>query len=200
MIVDLEQRLFRHNTSTRIHPNSVHGSSSTRPTLTGQPSRPPCFRLRADEPGDPAAASESRQGESAHAPVRRPHILIVDDDAMLLDTLADLIEIRIAGARVSTCLSGVEALHLAAQTDYDAIISDVKMPHMDGLTLLAKIRAIRPVTPVLMITGHGDHDLKLKALELGAFAFIAKPIDRHAFTASLQQAIVHGSSSGEPRV
>src|SRR5688500_15620807 len=63
------------------------------------------------------------------------------------------------------------------------------MPGMDGLALLAEIRARRPDTPTLMITGHGEHALAIDALRGGAYGFIQKPVDRDYFVASLRRAI-----------
>ena len=90
---------------------------------------------------------------------------------------------------VDTCDTAREALTRIASTDYDAIVSDIKMPGMDGLALLAEIRAVRPKTPTLLITGHGEHDLALQALRGGAYDFIQKPIDRDYFVAALTRAI-----------
>src|SRR5207244_10400827 len=81
------------------------------------------------------------------------------------------------------------ALDRIAARDYDAIVTDIKMPGMDGLALLAEIRARRPDTPTLMITGHGEYDLAVRALRGGAYDFIQKPIDRDDFVASLHRAI-----------
>src|SRR5205814_9369750 len=78
---------------------------------------------------------------------------------------------------------------LIQQHDYDAIVSDIKMPSMDGLALLGKIRELRPDTPTLLITGHGEHDLAIQALRGGAYDFIQKPIDRDYLVAALQRAI-----------
>src|SRR5262249_33425060 len=72
---------------------------------------------------------------------------------------------------------------------YDAIVSDIKMPGMDGLALLAKIRELHQNTPTLLITGHGDHNLAIQALRGGAYDFIQKPIDRDYFVAALHRAI-----------
>src|SRR6185312_9331024 len=71
-------------------------------------------------------------------------------------------------------------------TDYDAIVSDIKMPGMDGLALLQEIRELRPTTPTLMITGHGERDLAVQALRGGAYDFVQKPIDRDYFVAVLE--------------
>lgn len=118
-----------------------------------------------------------------------PHILIVDDDVALLQALPALLRLRMKGVRIDTCDSALDALVQIAAWDYDAIVSDIKMPGMDGLALMAKISLLRPNTPTLLITGHGEHDLAVRALQVGAYAFIQKPIDRNSFMDSLTAAI-----------
>ena len=118
-----------------------------------------------------------------------PRVLIVDDDVALLEALPEALRLRMDGVIVDTCDSGSAALDRIAATDYDAIISDIKMPGIDGLALLAKIRVLRPDTPTLLITGHGEHDLAVQALRGGAYDFIQKPIDREYFVASLRRAV-----------
>jgi len=118
-----------------------------------------------------------------------PHVLIVDDDLALLSALPEALQLRMEHVLVDTCDTAREALNRIASTDYDAIVSDIKMPGMDGLALLAEIRAVRPKTPTLLITGHGEHDLALQALRGGAYDFIQKPIDRDYFVAALTRAI-----------
>ncbi len=157
---------------------------------------PPVSLSEADRHDTTQGASAS-PGQSPALDAPRSTILIVDDDPMLLDTLADLIDLRMPSARVVTCGSGAEALKMATATHFDAIISDLKMPHMDGLTLMTKIQLIQPFTPILIITGHGDQAVRVKADELGAFAFILKPLDRDAFMVSLQRALAHRGSPGE---
>src|SRR5258708_22545625 len=63
------------------------------------------------------------------------------------------------------------------------------MPGMDGLALLERVHAIRPSTPTLLITGHGEHELAIQALRGGAYDFVKKPIDRDYFMASLARAV-----------
>src|SRR5260370_957288 len=116
-------------------------------------------------------------------------ILLVDDDVTLLQALPQALYLRIDGVGVDTCDSAPEALNKIQEHEYDAIVSDIKMPGMDGLTLLAKIQALRPETPTLLITGHGDHDLAIQALRGGAYDFIQKPIDRDYVVAALRRAI-----------
>jgi DNA-binding NtrC family response regulator len=117
------------------------------------------------------------------------YVLIVDDDPALLQALPQTLRLRMSGVIVDTADSAVRALEQISERDYDAIVTDIKMPGMDGLTLLAEILARRPDTPTLMITGHGEYDLALQCLRGGAYDFIQKPIDRDRFVASLQRAI-----------
>jgi signal transduction histidine kinase len=116
-------------------------------------------------------------------------ILLVDDDEALLEALPEALQLRMANIDVDTTDSALKALDRIRSIDYDAIVSDIKMPGMDGLALLNEARELRPGTPVLLITGHGEHDLAVQALRGGAFDFVQKPIDRDYFVASLQRAI-----------
>jgi len=116
-------------------------------------------------------------------------ILLVDDDTALLDALPEALRLRMNGIQIDTSETAVDALERIKQTDYDAIVSDVKMPGMDGLALLHEIRELRPSTPTLMITGHGERELAVQALRGGAYDFVQKPIDRDYFIASLERAI-----------
>ena len=118
-----------------------------------------------------------------------PRVLIVDDDVVLLKALPEALQLRMEGVAVDTCDSAPSALRQINATDYDAIVADIKMPGMDGLALLAEIRALRPETPTLLITGHGHDDLAVLALRGGAYDFIQKPIEREYFVASLRRAI-----------
>ena len=118
-----------------------------------------------------------------------PHILIVDDDPALLEALPEALRLRLGDVDIDTCDSAMLALEQVASCDYDAVVTDIKMPGMDGLALLNRIHEKRPETPTLMITGHGEHDLAVQALRGGAYDFIQKPIDRDYFVASLQRAI-----------
>jgi DNA-binding NtrC family response regulator len=119
----------------------------------------------------------------------KARVLIVDDDPDLLQALPGALRLRMDGVTVDTADSGAAALDLLAAGDYDAIVTDIKMPGMDGIELLAEIQTRWPDTPTLMITGHGEHDLVVEALRGGAYDFIQKPIDRDFFVASLNRAI-----------
>ncbi|MBV8822528.1 MAG: hybrid sensor histidine kinase/response regulator [Ktedonobacteraceae bacterium] len=120
----------------------------------------------------------------------KSHILVVDDDTALLRALPQALHLQMKQVKVDTSDSALEALEQIQKHDYDTIVSDIKMPGMDGLALLAKIRELRPETPTLLITGHGEHNLAIEALRGGAYDLIQKPIDREYFVAALHRAIV----------
>jgi len=121
--------------------------------------------------------------------MHHPHILIVDDDPALLQALPQTVSLRLPEAKVDTSSSAHRALELIRAHDYDTIVSDIKMPGMGGLELLAKIHELRPETLTLLITGHGDHDLAIQALRGGAYDYLLKPIDRDYFVAALDRAL-----------
>jgi len=116
-------------------------------------------------------------------------VLIVDDDRALLQALPEALRLRLGGVTVETADCGAGALDRIAVRDYDAIVTDIKMPGMDGLELLAEIRTRRPDTPTLMITAYGENDLVVGALRGGACDFIQKPVDRDYLIAALQRAM-----------
>lgn len=116
-------------------------------------------------------------------------ILLVDDDTALLQALPQAIALRMKDTNVDVSDSAQAALQQAREHDYDAIVSDIKMPGMDGLELLEHLQTIRPDTPTLLITGHGERDLAIQALRVGAYDFIQKPIDRDYFITALKRAI-----------
>jgi YesN/AraC family two-component response regulator len=128
-----------------------------------------------------------------------PHILLVDDDLSLLEALPRLITLRLPRVEIATASSGQQALELLEKQEYDTVISDSKMPGIDGLELLAKIAALHPDTPTMLITGHGDQNLITQALRAGVYDFIQKPIDRVYFVAALQRALHTWSLRGQVR-
>ena len=116
-------------------------------------------------------------------------ILLVDDDPALLQALPRAISLRLSGVEIATAGSAQAALDLLQHQEYDAIVSDIKMPGMDGLALMEKVYECYPETPVLLITGHGEHSLAIQALKGGAYDYIQKPIDREDFAMTLQRAL-----------
>lgn len=118
-----------------------------------------------------------------------PRILLIDDDAALCQALPRTVNLRMPEAMVETCPTGQIALEALQTRHYDAIVSDIKLPDIDGLTLLTKIHELQPDIPVLLITAHGEHELAIRALRGGAYDYILKPIERDAFIAALLRAI-----------
>jgi two-component system sensor histidine kinase/response regulator len=116
-------------------------------------------------------------------------VLIVDDDPTLLDALSETLVLRMGPISIDTSEKALVALKKVAEKDYDAIISDIKMPGMDGLTLLQRLREVVPDIPALLITGHGELDLAIQALRAGAFDLVQKPLDRDHLVAALNRAI-----------
>jgi DNA-binding NtrC family response regulator len=116
-------------------------------------------------------------------------ILVVDDDPALLEALPEALRLRFDRIHVDTCDSGTAALSQLEQSDYDAVITDIKMPGMDGLELLAAVRERWPAIPTLLITGHGEEGLAAQAREKGAFDYLLKPLDRDELMSSLERAI-----------
>src|SRR3989475_13312914 len=148
---------------------------------------PPPPRRRRRIPDQAAPGARRHRGDLSF--MTPAHVLIVDDDPALLQALPEALQLRMSGLTVDTADSAAEALDRIAARDYNALVTDIKMPGMDGFALLAEIRALRPDTPTLMITGHGERALAVKALRRGACDLVQKPIDRDYFVASLWSAI-----------
>lgn len=129
-------------------------------------------------------------------------LLIIDDDPAVLSALPETLRLWMPGSVVDLCGTARLALDRIETIDYDAIISDIRMPDTDGLTLLERIKTCRPNTPVLLITGYGDQTLATQALRGGAFDYILKPIDRDYFLSSLGRALHlrHLSRQAEERL
>jgi PAS domain S-box-containing protein len=116
-------------------------------------------------------------------------VLIIDDDPAVLTALPETLRLWMPGLLVEICASARLALDRIEATEYDAIISDIRMPDMDGLMLLERIRSLRPQTPTLLITGYGEQSLATQALRGGAYDYILKPIDRDYLLSSLTRAL-----------
>jgi CheY-like chemotaxis protein len=100
-------------------------------------------------------------------------ILIVDDEPSVAEVVAEVIRARGDGALVA--LDGHEALDILDATPVDGVFLDLVMPGLNGLTVLARIRARHPRIPVVIISGHADDQQSREALALGAVDVIRKP-------------------------
>jgi DNA-binding NtrC family response regulator len=106
---------------------------------------------------------------------RAPAVLVVDDDETFRTILAR--ELTQAGLSVDTRSQGEDVESALAGAAYDVVVLDLKMTGMDGITALERIKALRPLTEVIMLTGHGSCESAVKALKLGAYDFLTKPCD-----------------------
>lgn len=108
----------------------------------------------------------------------RPSVLLVDDDPATLIALPDVLTARLQDVSVTTCESAMTGLEALRDTNYRVVVADLRMPEMDGLTLLRNIRQIREHTPVVIMSGVTEWGLAKRVLAAGAFAFIQKPVER----------------------
>lgn len=114
-------------------------------------------------------------------------IILIDDDRALLRATSQTLEL--AGFTVSAFESPVEALANIHADFAGVIVSDVLMPRIDGLELFARVRAIDPQLPVILITGHGDIPMAVKAIQDGAYDFIAKPFAADRLVQCVRRAV-----------
>jgi two-component system response regulator (stage 0 sporulation protein F) len=101
-------------------------------------------------------------------------ILIVDDEVHVREGLSEILQQE--GFYVETAEDGKHALSLSMNKKFDLLISDIKMPEMDGLQLLDEIQKVNPQIRVIMVTAFGDVQTYLKSMKLGAHEYINKPI------------------------
>ncbi len=113
-------------------------------------------------------------------------ILLVDDEEGIRKVLD--ISLSDSGFKVFTAESGKEALDIFRKMRPPIVLTDIKMPGMDGIKLLQKIKEESPDTEVIMITGHGDMDLAIRSLKFDATDFITKPINDDALEIALKRA------------
>jgi two-component system NtrC family response regulator len=114
-------------------------------------------------------------------------ILIVDDEKNYLLVLSAVLEEE--GYEVLTALSGLEALETQKSSDVDLVLTDMKMPGMDGIELLERIKAYDPDLPVIMMTAHGTVDKAVEAMQKGAYSYILKPFDNERLILYVKRAI-----------
>ncbi|MFH1996479.1 MAG: sigma-54 dependent transcriptional regulator [Candidatus Omnitrophota bacterium] len=102
------------------------------------------------------------------------HILIVDDEPLTRKSLYEILKLE--GYKVSTASNGGEAIGIVEKESPDIVITDLKMPHMDGVTLLRKIKELDSGPEVLLMTAFGSIENAVEAMKEGAFDYITKPI------------------------
>lgn len=123
-------------------------------------------------------------------------VTVIDDEASVRDAVAMLLEAH--GMTVS-CFEGASTF-LAAPFAEGCIVSDVRMPGMSGLDLLRTLQNVGDPRPLLLMTGHGDVELAVQAIKLGAFDFVEKPFNNERLVASVEQALVASENSMKVRL
>ncbi len=113
-------------------------------------------------------------------------ILVIDDEKPTLSMFR--LFLAAYGYEVFTAQSGAEGLTIFKDHHPEIVFTDIKMPGMDGLTVLKEIRSLDRASQIIVITGHGDLEKAMEAMDLDASDFINKPVDRQALDAALDRA------------
>ena len=142
---------------------------------------------------DGVASVETRIGKGFHrADIYRkydfemPRLLLVDDEREFVQTLSERLLMRDVGSAVA--YDGESALHLIDEEEPEVMILDLKMPGIDGIEVLKKVKNSRPEIEVIILTGHGSEEDRRVCMELGAFAYLQKPVDIDVLSETLKQA------------
>jgi DNA-binding NtrC family response regulator len=116
-------------------------------------------------------------------------ILCCDDEELVRWSVQT--HLKKAGHEVDVAKDGIEALEAVDKGAYDAVILDLKMPRLDGLSVLRRLRETHPQVPVVMITAHGAIDSAIEATRLGARAYLSKPFDLRELQLQVERAVEH---------
>ena len=127
----------------------------------------------------------------------RPNILLVDDEERLRTAVGKVLTAE--GHRVVCAGSGREALDLLKTQTVGLVVSDLRLPDLDGIALLKAARELQPEVEVVVITGHGSIEKAVEAMRLGAYDFIEKPIDSTALLKTVAKALEKQRLSSENR-
>ena len=125
----------------------------------------------------------------------KPRVLFVDDEREMCDVVA--MDLARHGFDVVTETSPQQAATLLSLQNFDAVVTDLQMPGMNGLDLCARIVANRPDTPVIVVTAFGSLETAIAALRSGAYDFVTKPFDLEVLRFALERAIQHRSLRSE---
>ena len=125
-------------------------------------------------------------------------ILIIDDERSIRATLKEILEFE--KYLVETAQDGIEGYKMAEEKNFDLIFCDIKMPKIDGIETLKKIVENNILTPVVMISGHGDIETAVHTLKIGAFDYIEKPLDLNRVLTCVKNALNNNHLRKENRI
>jgi len=124
-------------------------------------------------------------------------ILVIDDQQSIRKTLREILEYE--DFQVDEAEDGQKGLDLVQKNVYDVILSDIKMPKIDGIEFLEKVMVVNPDAPVIMISGHGNIDTAVEAIKKGAYDYIPKPVDLNRLLVTVRNAMERKSLVTETR-
>lgn len=130
------------------------------------------------------------------AETQKPRVLIIDDEEQIRNLLIDVLG---TSYQCSDAGSAEEALAALAKTTFDLVISDIDMGGMSGLELVPRVHSLSPDTVVVMVSGNQDIEFAIRAMRVGAFDYITKPIDLRHVEASVERAINQSNLLKEKR-
>jgi DNA-binding NtrC family response regulator len=116
-------------------------------------------------------------------------ILIIEDEAAIRRVLAKIISEENENYIVEEAEDGLVGIDMITKSDYDLVLCDIKMPKMDGVEVLERIKVLKPEIPMVMISGHGDLDTAVNTMRLGAFDYISKPPDLNRLLNTVRNAL-----------
>jgi DNA-binding NtrC family response regulator len=115
------------------------------------------------------------------------HILVIDDEKSIRKALTEILITE--GYKVDEAVDGLEGYNLIKSKSYDCVLSDIKMPKLDGLELLARLQKENIDLHIIMISGHGSTDTAVEAVKNGAFDYISKPLDLNRLLITIRNAL-----------
>jgi len=116
-------------------------------------------------------------------------VLIIDDDSILLDTLASTLRLKLPDAHIETVDSALAALERIRSSEYTAIICDGHQPRMEGVAFVRAVRKVHPEWPVLLLIEKHDQDLIWQVINAGAYDILVKPVDEGTLLLAVHRAI-----------